>query len=491
MSKVLKALLLFSLVTFVIWVAVLWHWEATHRNMTVADIVTYLGLLPLAVCGLLLALRWAWLGAAERADTAAAQPAPTPGAATPSHDEAQRHATVQVLGAHICSAGGQAPGELLEAAQAGKPRPDLDRELRSDDGLPVMCARIADLDIAQAETALEPLVAALRTQREDWASFAPASHVVRALAALQTPLLAALADLQPWAETFGAAGADGLVPPAHSQTPTLLRVLLGWPPEWSEFEQTLGLAWARSLLDSDSTTIPPSRVVFDAHACSGEELWLKADQLLQALARDGRDDVLLLAACHSAIGDAAVAALEQQRRLFSAADHPKGLMPGEAAATLVLAPPQWPVATGGDKAPVLLHRPSVQRRDKSVEAGGRVSPECLSRALAQALIAGRLDAAQVGALVCDADQHTPRSTELFGTTLDLLPHLDPTEDMRLIGTINGHTGPASALLVVAAAAERARGVDKPCIALVLGDAFMRMALLARTAAVPLPAGPAP
>jgi len=491
MSKVLKALLLFAALSVVIWVAVLWHWESTRRNMTVSDIVIYLGLLPLAVFGLLLALRWAWLGAGERADAAAAKAAAAPTAAAPSKEEAQRHATVQVLGAHVCSAGGQAPAELLEAAQAGKPRPDLDRELRSDDGLPVMCARIADLDIARAESELAPLVASLHAQRDDSSALAPASHVVRALAALQAPMLAALDNLQPWAERLGAPDADGAVQPSASANPTRLRVLLGWPPEWSDFEQALALAWARSLVNPDSTTIPPARCVFDAHACSGEELWLEADQLLQALAHDGRDDVLLLAACHSAIGDEAVAVLEQQRRLFSAAGHPKGLMPGEAAATLLLAPPHWPGVPGDETAPVLLHRPSVQRRDKSVEAGGRVSPDCLSRTLASALSAGRLDAAQVGALVCDADQHTPRSTELFGTTLELLPHLDPTEDMRLIGTVNGHTGPASALMVVAAAAERVRSVDKPCIALALGDAFMRMALLARIGSAPMPATPAP
>jgi hypothetical protein len=94
----------------------------------------------------------------------------------------------------------------------------------------------------------------------------------------------------------------------------------------------------------------------------------------------------------------------------------------------------------------------------------------------------RLDAAT--SLVCDADQHSPRGTELFGATLALLPHLEVNEDMRLIGTVTAHTGAVGALLVAAAAAQRARATEQPCLALSVGDPFMRMALIARPPPAP-------
>jgi hypothetical protein len=475
MSRILKPLLLFVLVTFVIWVAVLWQWEKTHRDMTVVDIALYLGVLPLLVFGLLLALRWAWRGAGERAKTAAqaaaAAAAANSSGAAPTAAQAQeaaaRHATVKVLAAFVASPTGQAASDILQAAAEGQPRPDLDKELKDLDGMPVMCARIAELETQELADQLEPVIAATRSQQSAWADSALSSHALRALCAMEKPLQHSIDALRSWEERFTTGN-------------SMVRVLVGWPAEWTAFEQAVALAWVRlHLTGLAGPGIAASRFAFESQAGTGEQLWIKADQLLQVLARDKREDVLVVAACHSGISDEAVAELAEQKRLFSAATHPKGLMPGEAAAALVLAPPEWPASPDDDMPPVHLHRPAVLKRDKSIEAGGRISPDCLRDTLTQALAASQLEASSVGALVCDADQHSARSTELFGTTLDMLAHLDPTEDMRLIGVGNGHTGVASTLLVVAAAAERARSVDKPTVALTLGDAFLRLALLVR------------
>lgn len=475
MSRIFKPLLLLVLVTFVIWVAVLWQWEKTHRDMTATDIVMYLGVLPLLVFGLLVALRWAWRTAGERAaakaqaaEAAASLPS---AAATPAQtrESAARHATVKVLATFVASPTGRAASDILDAAAEGQPRPDLDAELKDSNGMPVMCARIPELQTQELDEQIEPIVRATRPQQPEWANDGMSAHALRALCALQQPLQQAVDALRPWEDRFSA-----------SSSTSMVRVLVGWPAEWTAFEQAVALAWVRLLMtEQASPGIAASRFAFEAQPGTGEQLWVKADQLLQVLARDKREDLLVVAACHSGISEAAIAELSHQRRLFSAATHPKGLMPGEAAAALVLAPVEWPASPDDDTPPVHLHRPAVTKRDKSIEAGGRISADCLREALTQSLATGQLEASNVGALVCDADQHSARSTELFGATLDMLAHLDPTEDMRLIGVGNGHTGVASTLLVVAAAAERARSVDKPTVVLTLGDAFMRLALLVR------------
>jgi hypothetical protein len=66
MTALFRSLILFVVVTSVVWIAVLWHWERTSRNMTVFDIALYLGALPLVAFGVLLGLGWAWRGAEPR-----------------------------------------------------------------------------------------------------------------------------------------------------------------------------------------------------------------------------------------------------------------------------------------------------------------------------------------------------------------------------------------------------------------------------------------
>jgi hypothetical protein len=300
---------------------------------------------------------------------------------------------------------------------------------------------------------------------------------------LQEPLVRAVAALAPWAAHFEAQrDAPPNAPPQRR-----VRVLLGWPADWSAFEQELGRALAQALIVQGGGPIAPACYALTVHAGGGEELLLRADRLLQTLEREGHDEPVIVAACHSAISEAAIEALEREGVLFSSRHRPKGRMPGEAAAALVLANAAWPADPEADEPVQHLHRPAALRRDKSVEADGRVGGEIALQAMTQALAAGQLAADAVAALVCDADQHSARGAEFYGAGTGLLPHLDSGEDMRLIGTVTGAVGAVSALLVTACAAERAKAGEKPCLAVMLGDPFARLALLALPGAPQQPA----
>ncbi len=485
MSSLFKTLALFVAITCGVWVAVLWRWEATSRDMNTPDIVIYLGLLPLTVFGLALLLRWAWRSAARRQAALAAAPTTAATAAaspTAAADDARRQATVQLLAGHLVCAAGTSAAELLQAAHESKPRPELDAELRGDDGLPVFTARIADLDVEGVAALLEAHVISTHTKRPEWATLVPAAHVQRALAALQEPLIGAVAALEPWAARFlPAPGAPRGQPPERR-----VRVLLAWPAEWSAFEQelctTVATEWITTL---SGTPVPAACFVTTAHACTGEDLMLHADRLLQTLAREGREEPVIVAACHSTVSEAAVAALEHDGLLFSVQARPTGQMPGEAAAALVFAGPAWPAEPGADRPAQHLHRPAVLRRDKSVDSAGRVSSEIVLQAMTQAVAVSGFGAESVAALACDANQHSARGGELHDARMNFLPHLDSGEHTRLIGTVTGSVGVVSALLVVACAAERAKSDDKPCLAVTLGDPFARLAVMV------LPGAPQP
>lgn len=494
MSTFFRALAFLVAVCCLTWVGVLWWWQRTGHSAEVSDLVLYLGLLPLAMALALLGLRWAWQrGAAGRAAAAVAAagganaaPAGSAGAAEGTEAQA-RHATVQLVLAQARSVAGEQAADVLEAAAAGKPLPRPDADLSNDDGLPVLCARIADqaLDLEALRAELDTLLPAVQQQVANGQGQEPGEHVLRALAALRPPLeaqrdwLLALHQAQRNASEDGGASIDRL-PPAQRPPLPGLRVLLGWPTHWSALEQALARAWAERCLQGGpgepSGLTDGYAMAVTSLAGSGEELWLRADQMSHGA---GRSPWLLVAACDSDLTAERVDALITAQRLYDATERPGGCIPGEAAAALLLAPADWVPPADVEVRTVRVHRPALLRRDKPIEAPGRVGHRELADALEQALVAARLTAADLGMLVCDADQHSPRSAELYGMAVDALHHLDPVEDMRLLGKVTGHTGTASALLVLAAAAEAVKTLRKPTLALGMADSHLRMALVLR------------
>lgn len=489
MSTFFRALAFLVAVCCLTWVGVLWWWQRTGHSAEVSDLVLYLGLLPLAVALALLGLRWAWQrGAAGRSATAVAAAgganvAPAGGVDAAGGAEAQaRHAVVQLVLAQAHSVAGEQAGDLLEAAVAGKPLPRPDQELTNDDGLPVLCARMADpaLDLETVRAELEALLPAVRQQVTGGPQHEPGEQVLRALAALKGPLAAQrdwLLDLHQAernALADGGAAIDRL-PPAQRPALPGLRVLLGWPEHWSALDQALACAWAERCLQGEQGGLADGyAMAVTSLAGSGEALWLRADQMSHGA---GRSPWLLVAACDSDLTGERVDALAAAQRLYDATTCPGGCIPGEAAAALLLAPADWVPPADMEVRTVRLHRPALLRRDKPIESPGRVRHRELAQALEQALVAAQVAPADLAMLVCDADLHSPRSTELYGMAVEALSHLDPVEDMRLLGKVTGHTGAASALLVLAAAAEAVHAMKNPTLALGMSDAHLRMALV--------------
>ena len=533
MTTFFKGLALLVAVSCLAWISVLWHWRSSAYSPNSNDMLAYLVLLPLAGFGLVLLLRWGWRAAAEwrasSAAAAAAQAAPAGADAAKAPPPEPPAPPLQLLRAELRCACAEDTGALLQAAQAGKPLPGLDDELRHDDGLPIMSVRIAELALDETKALLESLASKLSVQAsaqarspsgegvggpsrgesgdhpatqaatqaagpsagqsgspsggdpagQSNAEDAPAYdgpelpvHLLRALAALAAPLGKALQGLRPWWPLFDPEQQQPKQPERG------LDLLLAWPDNWTESERALADAWARAQLEAASLgPLDPASVRVESLAAGGVELWVEAQRRLRKQRRDGRQRVLLLASAHSDLSEAAVAALARERRLFTPAQHPKGLMPAESAAALLLAPNDWPASPDAPDAPVQLHPAVALKRDKSIEAAGSVSSQTLVDALAGAIGLARLEPVNIAKLVCDADRHSQRGTELFGATLKVLPQLDAAEDLCLTAAVAGH-GNAGALMVLAGAAARAAAEKKPCLGLALGDTHWRLAVVA-------------
>lgn len=490
MNKFFRPLAFLVAVYCLTWVGVLWWWQRTGHNIEVQDVVLYLGLLPLALLLLLLALRWAWTRAGARSAAAlAAVPVGAAAGASASSDDAtsaidaqSRHAMTQLVHVAVCSISGDQVSDLLDAAAVGKPLPQPDADLSDDDGLPVLCARIPGeaLPLEAVRAEVEALLPQLQQAQPDWQSLVPSEDVLRALSALREPLLSQqrwLTELDQMRKVTMEDGGESLprLPPTQRSPAPSLRVLLGHPQHWGLFEQTLARLWVERLMSVAEVDLSKAYdISYAALAGTGEDLWLRADQMCQATTRA---NWLLVAACHSDLAASRVDALLAAQRLYHSTERPGGCIPGEAAAALLLAPAAWTPPPDLDATIVSLHRPALTRRDKPVEAAGRTGHRDLADAISQALAAAQIDTSAVGMLVCDADQHSPRSPELFGVTVDALSHLDPVEDVRLLGKVTGYTGVVSWLLVLATAAAAAKAKKINTLALGLADSHLRMALV--------------
>ncbi len=541
MKSLLKSLSLLIAITCTVWVIVLWRWQATQHDLSVGDIALYLGALPLVLFATAMLARWALSGLADRAarrDGAktATTTTPTRSHAPATSGEAELRATMHLLAAPLnCAAGQSARG--VAAAIVGQ-RPGLDAHLVDDDGLPVMTARIERLALDSLSPPLE-LVAALARRREAaWASMEPSPSIGRALAALSPCLDAVFEALRPWSERMGVAHDSGAAPfappwmnaareaggstdaiPAHpaqialagvsTASPTQSRpnnldsaarhvpparvlVYVAWPQDATAFDRAVADHWLQRAMDKRRDGIVASgRIVRPPAepAMTGPALLRHADEAMVRMRRESAPhDLVLVLAAESRVVESCVRRWQHEGLLCSSRN-PKGRIPGEAAAALLLAPEPWASdGVEGHEPAAQLHRPPIAMRNKSIDAIGRIDPAVATHVAEQAMVVTGIAPADFGALVSDADQVTPRGLETYATTHALLAHLDAADDVMLTGVPCGDVGAVSTLIAVALAAHHALERDQPCLALSVGDALARTAIVARA---PSPAASAP
>lgn len=488
MQKFFKGAAMVVAVFCLTWLGALWLWQAQGREVSQSDLVVYLGLLPLVIVLLIIGFRWAWSSALASASakpsgvnaSSAKIAAVSPNVAT--IDENERGMTSVVLAAAVNTVAGSDPSELLDAVKSGKPLPAPDESLTDGSGLPILSARCKGIVDGDWPQDLVALVSQVAGQQPDWATMEPRIAVWRALSLMTEPLsnvrqaLLELLQVQQSAQALNGQDAD-------AKERQAVRVLLGVPETTSEFERACLLAWVNHLmLESWPPETPAINLSLNHFQGAPESFLLKIDQIVLSLRREKRNDLFIAAAAESLLDDAAIGRLSDKGRLYQTDERPTGVMPGEAAAVLLLGGSEWASSEQLESPTVLIHRLSMTQRDKSIEAGGKGNCAQLVQAMQDALAVSSLSVGDIASMVCDADQHTQRATELFGGTLDQLPDLDPVEDFRLLGRVTGSIGMSSMLVSIAAGAEMVSSTNKPCMVVGLADLFVRVVCVLRPVA---------
>lgn len=482
MVRMIKPALLALAVFATVWLLMFLYWQSTARMPSTGDVVAWLLLLPVALLlgwWLLRRAQGGWAagaaGASAGAAVAAASARTRPGAGDAGQadvDEAQLR--VCVLASSLRTPGGASAQELAAAIADGKGA-EPDPELRNGDGFPVFASRIAALEIDELREQLGDMPLA-QSGAIDAAELA--DDRLRAIMALGETLVELLPAAQ---QALDAPPPDGAAKPQRAEAP-VLRISLLLPEGWSEPERQLAAQWVQQLCAAES----PAQAWAVDHFRSepGVTGLALVDRVSLALHREPRQALWIVLASESALSDARVAQWEASGRLYSS-KHRNGLMPGEAAAGLLLAGAADARHAGPDA--VQVSRLASGQLESSADAQRGASSATLLGSLTDRLLAtAGLQANAVEWVVSDADHRVTRVTELARLLQDRLPHVPFDGNNLATGAACAHMGAAADLVGLAVGCHLAGEHQQRVLVASLADPVARAAVLVG----PLPAGDA-
>lgn len=475
-GTIIRRILAALLVTAVVWCVVVFWWQAGDVSPGVGDLVLWLLVLPVVLVG----GYWLWRWWRDRRGQAEPEPE------APKEDDGLSDApppdrVLQVRAVALQLRAGASADEVL-AQLADPQRPGLHPTLRDAAGLPVYAAPVEGID---GELLREPLLAV--AAEPDAIDRLLTDEVLRAFALLQPVaeevLLAARPTVPAQAPIEdGLSGRDGLHPHAmaHSRsvqadapvpTATPLQVRLLLPASWHASLRDLAARWLRG--QARALGYRDGQLVVGVLPAGGPlDVWRVLDQICEAshVADAGSDETHLILATDSLIGEASIERLDARSRLLSSG-RAEGLIPGEGAAGLWLAPDSMPTTPAAPR----LHRPLLART--ATIAGHRAAVRRAGALLQRTAEATAVPLGEVAVLLSDADHRPSRSVEVAGAANAALPELDPDTCSLSLGVPCGELGAVAPLALIAVAAAMAADRQAPVLALGVGADEQRVALL--------------
>ncbi len=495
MAKVWKILALLLVITALVWLTTMWRWQSAQVDPSATDLALNLGVLPLALTASLVMTLWAvkrlrsYAAAPPVAVSAAAATARPAAAVNTATNERSSHVKVLASDAQVRS--GSKWSDAQSNIASGECKPDLDAQIKDDEGIAVFTAPMPDLSTDVLADALAEAVGTLAKARPDaWAGYEAPVEVLRALTLLETTAGSMQAALEAQWPALSAPPPSPRDKPAAPTLPPSVAIRVAIPARWSAQSQQAAGAWLEQLFDpfieaglqaagqsrAMAHSIRPAVQLHVHPVASAEAFWLLMDQQLLQWQRDKEPGLLWALAADSLVSENDTTAMASTKELFSGQNQ-RGRVPGEAAAGLLLSSPAWPEGPEAEPAQARLYRANLMRRDKSADASGRVSPQTLLQTATDALKASGWQPAQVEHMTTDADHRASRTSEVYETLQELLPHLDTSEQALRLGVGCGDLGVARLLTCVALTASQVQESQKPALVLGAFPAFERFAVV--------------
>jgi hypothetical protein len=447
-----------SLLTFsLVWALVLGWWQSNDHVPSHLDLGLYLAALPLALVGGFLLLR-GFIDHLKKPP----EMSPTPQSglrdedplalATAKTAAAERAFTLGLVDAFIVTAGGDTVDDTLAALADGK-RPAPSSRLTDDSGFPVFVAEVADLDV---DTLIDSFIEESAASR----AFVDCGEVMRAVALAERVLETSSERLR---DLLGQVGDKAS-----------LRVDWLVPAAWMELGLAPLQAWLRGRL---SNKLPEEGLTITLQPATHELDALQAldEVILQANRDTHPSEIRLLLGASSAVDEQTVARWETENRLFSA-QHQQRQIPGEGAVALILAGPELierlDLADG-----VRVSRLNTARRDKPVDAGGRIGGKLIEQLVTGLLDLTGTEPAAIKAVLLDTDHRASYLTEALEGLGPHGEHLDPIQDCLALGTLAGSLLPIGSLVALACARSKVLASEAPVLCISNQHPVERGALL--------------
>jgi len=461
-SVVVRATFAGIVTAAIVWALVLGWWQANDFSPSTSDLLLYLVGIPLS----LLLGYWLLRGFIEHLG----KPVTVGEASTPDlpldddplaparkvSEAAARQFSLLLLDAMIETAAGQSGEDVLTALQSGK-RPGPSDDLVDGQGFPVFAAVIPDLE---TESLAERLDAT-----PDMANLLERPAGLRLLAMLDRVASRLESSLE------------------DRSTGKVLRVIWIVPAEWVQGELPALRGWLQTNY-WQAFSAPPPEVLIVPASSSGEVLQKLDDEIVRANRSTMDNELIALIGAVSNIDQQIIDHWSDHGRLFGP-EAQDGEIPGEAAVALLLTKAGASNSDAGST--VTLGRIAQGRRDKRLDAGGRVSGQLVEALFADVLGISGISHQEVGSLVLDADHRSRQLAEAMAGGGEALAHLEPVEDVLPSGSVTGSIDPIGPLVALACARARVLADTRPALCLSNHAPLERAALLVK----PVPADTQP
>lgn len=473
MSRILKTALWLALFFGLLWLVIIIWWQTTHRIPTATDIALYMLGLPVA----LLVGYWVLknslsaikLAATSSTATVQDNTADTVSSSVSELSGKERGYSLQLIASSVVLPIGSNAGEALASIQDGK-RPELDKELTDADGFPVFAGRVPDVDIGQFLEEFDPPPSIPEHPQDQWPE-----TVTRSLLMLRQIVkeLSSKASEHSEAQSMAATGNAANHKQRNDASPFTLRISLILPEAWPLEILTWAATWFKTHLEVEKIWTAGPIIVNQISTNSPIAALTIIDQLSLSINRDDLRDLCIVATCDSCISQEISDAWSRDNLLFSSKQQ-NGLVPGEGAAGVLLASKKSAAGIETEK-PTEIRRLAMARRDKSVDAIGKISSTLIEQLVDHALVVGNLERSKIAAVISDIDHRVNRVMELT-TVTQKFTAIEPSTDNIALNAAAGHMGIASGLIGLALSHQLAQDKDEAVLFVSVSDAYERAAL---------------